>query len=238
MRFAAFDIDGTLIRWQLYHAMGDKLAHEGLLGKDAVKTLHHARMQWKLRRHPDAFSDYEKLLVDYFNQSLPKLSPRDFDRVVEEVIEEYKEQVYTYTRGLLRSLKAQGYFLVAISGSHQELVEAIATHYGFDYAVGTRYERSGDGFTGQQERVNDDKAGTLRRIAEKFELSFEGSYAVGDTASDAGMLELVQNPVAFNPDQKLFSLAKKHGWKIVVERKNVIYELEPSHGQHLLVQAD
>ena len=40
------------------------------------------------------------------------------------------------------------------------------------------------------------------------------------------MLEAVKHPIAFNPDQKLYDIAVKQGWQIVIERKNVIYTLE------------
>jgi phosphoserine phosphatase len=39
------------------------------------------------------------------------------------------------------------------------------------------------------------------------------------------MLELVERPIAFNPNKKLCAHAKKKGWEIVVERKDVIYKL-------------
>jgi phosphoserine phosphatase len=39
------------------------------------------------------------------------------------------------------------------------------------------------------------------------------------------MLELVQRPIAFNPERELAKIAMKRGWPIVVERKNVVYKL-------------
>jgi len=39
------------------------------------------------------------------------------------------------------------------------------------------------------------------------------------------MLEMVERPICFNPNQKLFEAAKRHDWPIVVERKDVVYEL-------------
>jgi phosphoserine phosphatase len=48
------------------------------------------------------------------------------------------------------------------------------------------------------------------------------------------MLEAVEQPIAMNPSQKLFDHAQKHGWKIVVERKNMIYELEDRDGSYVL----
>ena len=48
------------------------------------------------------------------------------------------------------------------------------------------------------------------------------------------MLEIVDNPIAFNPDKEFFQVVKDHGWKIVVERKNMVYELAPSDGRYIL----
>ena len=48
------------------------------------------------------------------------------------------------------------------------------------------------------------------------------------------MMELVEQPIAFNPDQKLYARARNESWKIVIERKNVIYEMEPHGTTYLL----
>jgi len=52
-----------------------------------------------------------------------------------------------------------------------------------------------------------------------------GTYAVGDTEGDIPMLELVDNPICFNPNKVLFDQAKRMGWSVIVERKDVIYDL-------------
>jgi phosphoserine phosphatase len=44
------------------------------------------------------------------------------------------------------------------------------------------------------------------------------------------MLEMVENPIAFNPDESLLKIAEKAGWLIIIERKNIAYKLEK--GQH------
>ncbi len=55
--------------------------------------------------------------------------------------------------------------------------------------------------------------------------SFEGSYGIGDTESDAGFLGLVEKPIAFNPDAELKSIAEVKNWSIKVERKDVVYDI-------------
>ncbi len=233
-KFAAFDLDGTLIRWQLYHAIVDKLAKSGELGKDAHKQLHKARMVWKNREHPDAFKEYEMALIKIYEQAFPNLDVNTFDKLVHDVIGEYKDQVYTYTRDLIKKLKMQNYFLLAISGSHKELVKEIADYYGFDDCVGTEYDRKQGKFSGKKFIASRDKKAVLEQLVKKHTLSFENSIAVGDSASDVAMLELVEKPIAFNPDQSLLKTAQKNAWKIVVERKNVVYELESKNGIYIL----
>lgn len=233
-KFAVFDIDGTLIRWQLYHAIVDKLATQGTLGASAKETLREARMTWKRREHPEAFREYEIKLISLYENALGKINTSQFDQLVLDVISEYKDQVYVYTRELTKQLKEQDYMLLALSGSHNELVEQIANYYGFDDFSGTRYERSGTGFSGEKFVASHDKRKGLEELVNKHGLSYLGSIAIGDSGSDIAMLELVEQPIAFNPERRLFEHAKNNGWKIVIERKNMIYELENHDGRYVL----
>lgn len=234
-KFAVFDIDGTLIRWQLYHAVVDKLASQGLLGRGVYKKLHEARMVWKRREQLEAFRNYELELVKAYETALPNLKVADFDKMAAEVADEYKTQVYRYTRELAKSLKQKGYVLLAISGSHQELVESVGQLYGFDHVVGTQYLKEGDHFSGRQIFVADDKASALKKLIDQHNLTLQDSYAIGDSKSDAPMLDMVDNPIAFNPDQKFLEIIEEKGWPIVIERKNVIYKLV-KHGDKYLLE--
>lgn len=237
-KFAAFDTDGTLIRWQLYHVIVDKLAKEGALGPDAHQKLHEARMVWKRRERPESFKDYEKVLIEVYEQAIGNISTDDFDKYVLEVVEEYKDQTYVYTRQLVNTLKQKGYCLLAISGSHHELVELIAKYYKFDDWQGTQYERKGQGFSGQKIVASQDKKAGLETMIAKHDLTLKNSVAIGDSLSDAPMLEMVEQPIAFNPDQALFKLATTKGWQIIVERKNVIYILESDNGKYVLAETN
>jgi len=236
-KFAVFDIDGTLIRWQLYHAVVDKLAKQGKLGSSAQEKIHAARMRWKNREPDFGFSEYEVELIKQFEKALQKLSPEDFEEAVEAVINEYKNQTYVFTKELMSRLKDEGYTLLAISGSQEELVEKIASYYGFDDCIGTTYQTTKQHYTGKKDFPAQDKKQALERFIKKYDLSLEDSYAVGDSKSDASMLDMVENPIAFNPDAELFEIAKEKYWPIVIERKNMIYRLEYKDGIYQLTQS-
>lgn len=237
-KFAAFDIDGTLIRWQLYHVVVDRLAKKGALGPDAHKKIHDARMRWKRREDSDGFYTYEKALITLYDQAVTAVDPADFDQMVNEVITEYRDQVYSFTRDLVTRLKAKDYVLFAISGSQKELVEHIAAYYGFDDAIGSEYHRSDGQFSGTATIASHDKQSALQSLISKHDATITDSYAIGDSLSDAPMLAMVENPIAFNPDKKLYTKAIEQSWPIILERKNVVYHLENTNGIYQLVKTN
>jgi phosphoserine phosphatase len=61
-------------------------------------------------------------------------------------------------------------------------------------------------------------------ISEKG-ISLKESYGIGDTESDVSFLEMVNYPFAFNPNLNLERVARRRKWKIVVEKKDVIYDI-------------
>lgn len=223
--FAVFDIDGTLIRWQLYHAVVHALGKNGYIPAATHEKIRAARFAWKNRLSPEGFDEYETTLVHAYIAALKDINPTDYRLIVDSVFEEYKDQTFTYTRDLAKKLKKQGYLLFAISGSQQEIVERLALHHGFDAAAGAVLETKEGAFTGEISTPIFDKRAALQRLVEQFKATTTGSYAVGDSLSDLPMLEMVEKPIVFNPDQKLYAKAKKRGWPVVVERKNVVYEL-------------
>jgi HAD superfamily hydrolase (TIGR01490 family) len=233
--FAAFDIDGTLIRWQLYHALVDELVKSGYAQASAWEHIHESRMSWKTRSHSEAFKAYEHEIINVYDQILTSLSVKQFNEVVEVVFDEYKDQVYVYTRELIKKLKEQNYLLFAISGSHIEIVEKIAKYYGFDDFSGSKYLQKDGKFTGKVILPTLNKDKVLDEFIAKFGAAKQGSIAVGDSIADAKMMDIVENPIAFNPEKKLFEYIGQKGWKIVVERKNMVYELENKDGKYQLV---
>jgi HAD superfamily hydrolase (TIGR01490 family) len=237
-RFAVFDIDGTVIRWQLYHAIVDELGAQGHLSPDALQEIHDARMTWKSRTHSQSFDAYEETLIEVYHRALTNLNVSDYTKAVDTVFETYKDQVYTYSRDLIRELKEQGYLLFIISGSQHEIIQKLGDYYGFDDVVGGQYLQKDGHFTGEMLGVYGRKDEVLRELINKYKLGREGSVAIGDSTSDIAMLEMVERPIAFNPTKSLLEHATRKGWEVVVERKNVVYELKARDGSYVLAPAD
>lgn len=234
--FAAFDIDGTILRWQLYHAVADELSKQNLLDLGEYQKVRDARLSWKKRTHQASYSEYEETLVDFFDQAIQSITPAQFKTACDSVIETYKDQVYAYTRDLIARLKKQNYLLFAISASHQEIVGQLAAYYGFDEAGGSTYEIKAGRFTGQSQILRaEHKVEFLKKAVRKHGAVWQDSIAVGDSESDIPMLSAVERPIAFNPTKELFDQAAKNNWPVVVERKNMIYNLGPDNGKYTLI---
>jgi HAD superfamily phosphoserine phosphatase-like hydrolase len=140
----------------------------------------------------------------------------------------YDRRLHIYTRDVALRLKEAGYQLIAISGSPQEILDLFLKPLGFDRAWGTVLAKDARGrYTGE---VLENPFGNKRRVMEEFlanaEAGLEDSVGMGDTLSDVGFLEMVETPIAFNPNRGLFEVARQRGWPIVVERKDVIYNLQ------------
>lgn len=234
--FAVFDIDGTLIRWQLYHAVADSLAKDGFITADEHQAIRQARMQWKNRTHQTSFQAYELAVINAFDAAALRMPKDAFVAAVRKVFDEYKDQTYTYTRDLIRDLREQNYLLFAISASQIEIIELLARYYEFDDWGGSTYEYTDGIHTGKKYILKgSEKPKYLEELIEKHGASKQHSIGVGDSDGDIAMLSAVENPIAFNPNKLLFNHAKAQKWKVVIERKNMVYELEPDSGTYKLV---
>lgn len=234
-KFAVFDIDGTLYRWQLYHELVQALALAGVFSQTAFRELDE---KWNLWRGGNVnFDEYEQFVVHTMTTSLPLIPVPTFEAACNKVIEQSVHKVHHYPKKLLENLKAQNYTIIAITGSQQELIDRFAKRYGIDIAIGALYERDGAHFTGKMLRPTiGKKAELLHHAVAQYNLTFDGSVAIGDSDGDAALLELVEQPTAFNPSAGLFERAKREGWSIVLERKNIAYRLEKESDELILAE--
>jgi len=225
-KVAIFDIDGTVFRSSLIIEIVHTLLEEGIFASVTEKIYLRAYKKWLDRR--DSYEKYINAVVKAFRKNIKNVSYDCFSKIADKVVTFYKDRVYRYTRDLIKKLKKKNYYLLAISRSPKLLVEGFCRKWGFNKVYGEIYEIDERGrFTGRTlySTLVDDKAKILRRAIEKENLTLKGSIGVGDTESDIPFLKMVERPICFNPNQKLYKFARKAGWQIVVERKDVIYYL-------------
>jgi HAD superfamily hydrolase (TIGR01490 family) len=225
-RVAIFDVDGTIFRSSLLIEITEALIREGVFPRRARTFYRAAHGRWLDREGP--YEHYIDAVTRSFVRHIRGVSYRDFQRIAKRVVVTERRRVYRYTRDLIARLRARRYYLLAISNSPLGVLKEFCGTLGFSKVYGRLYEIDRTGkFTGtvMYEDLIADKAKILKRAIEKEHLSLAGSVGVGDTESDIPFLKLVERPICFNPNRALYRRARRAGWKVVVERKDVIYEL-------------
>lgn len=222
---AIFDVDGTLFRRGLLPALTRRLVDEGVFPERVREELSEDYYAWVDRR--GSYEVYDELVVRLFLRELKGVPVAVLQRCARAEVEAHGRRLHIYTRDLALRLEQAGYYLMAISGSPQEILEIFLNPLGFDRAWGTVLGQEEGRYTGEQLRNPfRDKRSVLEEFLDETGVSLDGSVGVGDTLSDVGFLESVHSPVVFNPNRSLFEMARQRSWPIVVERKDVIYNLQ------------
>ncbi|MAF59238.1 MAG: HAD-IB family hydrolase [Candidatus Pacebacteria bacterium] len=223
---AIFDVDGTIFRSSLVIELTEMLIERGIFPEKARKEYERDYRKW-VEREGD-YEAYIYSLAASFMKNIKGVHYGDFSDLAKEVVSEQRKHVYRYTRDLIKELKSKNFYLLAVSQSPKAILDSFCRSLGFNKVYGRIYELGPqDRFTGKiiDEHLIENKANIVRRAIEKDGLTLKDSIGVGDTEGDIPFLELVDKPICFNPNQKLYKQAKRLGWKVVVERKDVIYEI-------------
>lgn len=225
-KVAVFDVDGTIFRSSLLIQIVERLIFVGAFPESVRDEFERQQSRWVNRK--GEYDDYIMAVVKAFLKHIKGMKYGVLADAAETVVAEQRNHVYRYTRDLLKELKKKKYFLLAVSHSPKTILDKFCPAFGFDKVYGTFYETGpNDAFTGEilDSHLIFNKAAVVKRAVEKENLTLKGSIGVGDTESDVPFLDLVDMPICFNPNSKLYKHARREKWKVVVERKDVIYEL-------------
>ncbi len=201
------------------------LIAEGIFPARARRVYQRSFENWLNRKA--GYDKYIGDVVKVFDTHIKGVQRSVFLRVVRKVLGYQQQRVYRYTRDMVRQLRKKGYFLLAISHAPAYLVVEFTKHWGFDKVYGRLFEVQRGKFTGKilYRELIDDKAKILKLAVAKKKLSLKGSIGLGDSEGDIPMLKLVERSICFNPNSILYRHARRAGWEIVVERKDVVYKL-------------
>jgi HAD superfamily hydrolase (TIGR01490 family) len=233
-KLAIFDIDGTIFRSSLIIELFNELVRRGVYPLSAKLEVERNYLKWLNRK--GHYNDYLMKLVRVFYQNIAGCTVRQIEPAVKAVIAWQKDRVHRYPRQLIKDLRAKGYFIVVVSNSPEPMVKRFAAAMNFDAAIGHILEIQDGVYTGhsilngvvQPGMAWMDKVAILDRfIADrKLRVDMEHSVMIGDSEGDLPLLSRVGIPITFNPSLPLAKIAKKRGWRIVVERKDVVYDIK------------
>lgn len=225
-KLAVFDIDGTIFRSSLIIELVNLLVEKGVFPKNLNKEIEEEYAAWANRQ--GSYDNYISKIVEVYIKYIKGTKESVVKNAAKEIIDYQKNKVYIFTRELIKKLKKENYYLLAISGAPEIIVSEFSKALEFDKYYGAKYEVINKKFSG---RIVNETAWNKHEILGQFvkehkEFDLKDAVGVGDSEIDITFLELVGNPIAFNPDFKLATYAKQKSWKIVVERKNVVYDIK------------
>ncbi|MFH0969320.1 MAG: HAD family phosphatase [Patescibacteria group bacterium] len=225
-KVAIFDVDGTIFRKNLHFVLINELVFMGVFPKKVKNILVDIYADWL--EHEGTYEKYRMALVDLYAEHIKGVDREDILKASKEVIRFHEKRTYIFAEKLIQRLKKENYRIIAISGSPMEIVEEYnRKHLKFDKVFGSVYELDSGGiYTGKNLfEPTKNKGEVAKQYAFENKISFKDSYGMGDTESDVSFLKMVENPIVFNPNQNLKEIAEENKWKIVVEKKDVIYEI-------------
>ncbi|PIS39548.1 MAG: HAD-IB family hydrolase [Candidatus Nealsonbacteria bacterium CG08_land_8_20_14_0_20_38_20] len=222
---AVFDLDGTVFRSSLMIELLEGLIEEEIFPIKVQEIYAREYQKWLDRKGP--YDDYIEKISQAYRKFIKGIKDEQVWRVARKVIAFQKNRTYRFTRNLILKLK-KTHWLLAISGSPRDMVKRFGREFGFDKTYSRIFEVDKKGFfTGRIlfEELIEDKGKILKQVVGKENLTLKHSIGIGDTETDIPFLKLVEHPIAFNPNSELYQYARKRNWPIIVERKDVIYQL-------------
>lgn len=214
MTLAIFDLDNTLLRGDSDHAWGEFIAGLGIVDCASYRTRNDAFYEDYCRGALDVFAYQRFVLAPLTGFSMAELA-RWHEQFMREKIEPI---ILPKAQALVDSHRAQGHTLLIITATNSFITAPIARRFGIDTLIATEPEIHNNTYTGDVVGVPCYREGKVQRLntwlLDKNE-DLRGSYFYSDSHNDLPLLQLVDHPVAVDPDDTLRQYAEENSWKIL-----------------------
>lgn len=221
MRFAFFDIDGTLTSEHTWQGIMAYFTHNRLRrGTHLAYLAGHYPLYFLRRLRLISESAFRAPWAAHLAWYVRGYTPEQAQAVWDWVVERFLARCWRAdVRRLLDEHLQAGDAVMLVSAAPQPLVERIAQELGAQYAAGTRFATDNGRYTGRAEPpvvIDEGKAQAAQAVLQAHGLSADlsDSTCYADSISDRPFLEMVGHPVAVYPDNALRLLATQRGWRI------------------------
>jgi len=215
---AIFDLDNTLIADDSDYLWGQFLVDQHIVNKELYEK---ANIKF--------YDDYKNGtldIVEFLHFSLQPLANNDpeqlyqwRDQFIQTII---KPILLKPAQELIAHHKDKGDTLLVITATNRFVTEPIVDLYGIENLLATTPEFLDGKFTGRFNGIPCFQEGKVKLLEEWLKTSTEtlqGSWFYSDSHNDLPLLNLVDNPVAVDPDEKLTLFASNNNWPIISLRQ-------------------
>lgn len=214
MALAIFDLDHTLLAGDSDHAWGqfmvDNQLVDPVLYKQQNDMFYEHYQAGKLDIH-----EYLAFTLNTLTQHPLETMLNMRERFLQERIEPLITQK---SRDLITKHKQQGDTLLIITATNGFITYPIAEMLGIENIIAPHPEMVDGKYTGRIEGVPSFHEGKVVRLNDwlsQREVTLEGSFFYSDSRNDLPLLEIVDHPVAVDPDDFLAEVAQQNGWPII-----------------------
>lgn len=218
-KIAFFDIDGTIFKGNIIEPLLDLQVKDNLLEKsfaDEIHNLHILLHKGKITR--DVAS---RKIVETWAIGLRGKSYQNIINNTEDFIKNNFDNFYSFTKPLLKLIK-KTHDIILTSNEPQFVCEAVLNFFGLTGVASTIFEVKSGVFTGKVIQFNstlEDKKNSANKFINQY--NFKQSFAFGDSITDVGILDVVENSICINPGKELQEYAEKKGW-IITNSEDVL----------------
>lgn len=219
MRVAIFDFDGTLYSKETFYTMMEHLKNHPLYRKRYPKFMRAIFPPYianKIKLYPNDkmrshsmqlyLEALDHLTIEeaniFFEQVAQKMQLDFNEQVMEKVIEHAEDDLH----------------VLLVSGAYTPLLYKVTEGLPFHNIIGTDIPIAEGKITSQapldhvQGMRKNEK---VHHYLQGKKIDWQNSYAYGDSYADLAVLDLVGNPIAVQPDDKLRTVARNRGWLIL-----------------------
>ena len=211
---AIFDLDNTLIGGDSDHLWAQFVCEEKLVDSEDFAA-----------RGDKFYADYEAGHLDidaYLRFALSPLIGRPQHQLAEWHRSFMEKKILPImlpaAEVLIADHRQQGHALLIITATNRFITEPIARKLGIESLIACEGEIVDGLYTGEPSGTPSFQAGKVTRLLQWLEgrqVGLDGAWFYSDSHNDLSLLELVDNPVAVDPDDTLRAMALERGWPVI-----------------------
>lgn len=214
MSLAIFDLDNTLLAGDSDYLWGHFLVDQGIVDSSYYEQENDRFYKEYKEGNLDIYEFLKfslKPLSDNPLQDLLKWRSQFIEEVIRPILLKPAQE-------LINKHQQQGDILLVITATNKFVTEPIVELYGINHLLATTPEFLGERYTGNVAGTPCFQEGKITRLNEWLQVtgySLDDSWFYSDSHNDLPLLQLVEHPVAVNPDEKLKQYAEKSNWPII-----------------------
>jgi|TARA_B110000305_G_scaffold124274_1_gene139151 HAD superfamily hydrolase (TIGR01490 family) len=215
MKLVLFDLDNTLLDGDSDYEWAQFLIEKEILDRDEYES-----------RNQDFYREYQNGtldIVEFLDFQLRPLSEYSRAQLNQWHEEFMKVKVHPMITQAARDLVLQfsGDLVAIVTATNSFITRPIADEFGIEHLIATEPEEIEGEFTGNVVGEPSFREGKVSRVNQWLNAidlsltSFEETLFFSDSINDLPLLDVVQTPIAVNPDPKLLDHARLKGWEVL-----------------------